>query len=308
MIENPPIVGFLGFGEAAFHISRGLLQAGISQVAAFDIHQDTPGRGKIIRERASTAGVPLMTSNRELLASAEIVFSTVTAGQALAAASQSATHLSTRHTYADLNSVSPSLKQSIAAVVEATGAKFVELAVMSPVPGHGHKAPMLAGGQAALAFVERLSPFGIRAEVVSSSIGVASATKMCRSIIVKGLEALITECMLGATYYGADERVLASLGETFPQIDWPGLANYMVGRVVVHGERRAREMEQVAETLRGAGVDPIMTEAVVRRMDWSVEMELLPRFEGKAPSDYRQLAAAVLGKAMGTREADECLL
>jgi hypothetical protein len=58
--------------------------------------------------------------------------------------------------------------------------------------------------------------------------------------------------MLAASYYGADERVLASLAESFPAMDWPKLANYMVGRVVVHGHRRAREMEEVAETLRAA--------------------------------------------------------
>ena len=155
------------------------------------------------------------------------------------------------------------------------------------------RCPCWPEARAAPAFVERLGPFGVRAEVVSESIGAASATKMCRSIMVKGLEALITECLLAATHYGADQRVLDSLSETFPGIDWPHLANYMVGRVVVHGERRAREMEQVAETLRAAGVDPIMTEAIVRRMDWSVEKGLLQLFHGNAPANYRQLAAAL---------------
>src|SRR5688572_2846387 len=105
----------------------------------------------------------------------------------------------------------------------------------------------------------------MRFEVLSRKVGGASAVKMCRSIVVKGLEALLFECVLGATPYDADERVFASLNESLPGIDWKKLADYMVGRVVVHGERRAHEMEQVAETLRAIGIDPIMSEAAARR-------------------------------------------
>ncbi len=101
-----------------------------------------------------------------------------------------------------------------------------------------------------------MAPYGMRLEVVSSEVGTAAATKMFRSIVVKGLEALIFECVLGASRYGAEQRVFDSLGETFPGIDWNALANYMIGRVVVHGERRAREMEEVAETLRHLAIEP----------------------------------------------------
>lgn len=282
-------IGFLGFGEAGFHISRGLIGAGVPHIAAFDINQHTPGKGERIREQAAAAGVALLASNAELLQSNYLILSTVTADQAMTAAMQSAPNLTPNHTYADLNSVSPGTKQSIAQTVESAGAEFVEVALMSPVPPHGHKVPMLAGGPRALEFVERLSAFGIRAEVASAKIGAAAATKMCRSIMIKGMEALITECMLGASFYGADERVLASLAETFPGINWPELADYMVGRVVVHGHRRAREMEEVAETLRAADVDPIMTEAIVRRMDWSVTAGLRELFHGEAPAGYRDL-------------------
>jgi 3-hydroxyisobutyrate dehydrogenase-like beta-hydroxyacid dehydrogenase len=127
----------------------------------------------------------------------------------------------------------------------------------------------------------------------SVKVGEAAATKMCRSVIVKGLEALLTECVLGASRYGAEERVFASLSQSFPGIDWSELATYMVGRVVVHGERRAREMEEVAETLRSSGVDPIMAEATVRRMDWSAQLELKKVFKGEAPKNYKEFADAV---------------
>ncbi len=287
-------IGFVGFGEAAYHIAKGLQQPGISSITAFDINVT----GKM-RQRAREAGTRLLESNQELSESCDIMMSAVTADQALIAAEQNAPYLPPDHLYADLNSVSPGVKQSIARVIERSGARFAEIAMMAPVPPYGHKVPMLAGGDGAPAFVEKLAPFGISAEIVSREVGTAAATKMFRSIIVKGMEALITECVLGASRYNADERVFRSLSESFPGIHWKELADYMVGRVVVHGERRAREMEEVAATLREIDIEPIMAEAIVRRMDWSVEAGLKQLFGGEAPKSYREVVDAAAKKTVG---------
>jgi 3-hydroxyisobutyrate dehydrogenase len=287
-------IGFVGFGEAAYHIAKGLRQPGIASITAFDINITSK-----VRQRAREAETRLVETNGELAQSCDILMSAVTADQALHAAEQNAPHLTAQHIYADLNSVSPGVKQSIARVIEASGARFAEIAMMAPVPPYGHKVPMLAGGAGAQEFVDRLAPFGISAEIVSRDVGTAAATKMFRSIMVKGMEALITECVLGATRYHADERVFASLAETFPGINWKELADYMVGRVVVHGERRAREMEEVAATLREIDIEPIMAEAIVRRMDWSVEAGLKQLFGGEAPKGYREVVDATAKKLVG---------
>ena len=286
-------IGFVGFGEVAYHIAKGLRQPGIDGIAAYDIHANTPGLGERIRQRAAETAARLVPSNEELIGSCEIVLSTVTSNQAACAAGQNAPYLRPGQLYADLNSVSPALKQSIARTIGATGAGFVEVAVMAPVPPYGHRVPMLAGGASAPVFAERMTPFGMQIEVAGPEVGVAAATKMFRSIVVKGLEALMTECVLGASRYGAESRVFASLAESFPGIDWPALADYMVGRVVVHGERRAREMEEVAETLRALEIEPIMAEATARRMDWSAQMGLKARFHGEAPRSYREVVEAL---------------
>ncbi len=287
-------IGFVGFGEAAFHLAKGLRQPGIASITAFDINVTDQ-----VRQRAHEAGARLVESNADLVASCDIILSAVTANQALNAAEQNAPYLTAHHIYADLNSVSPGLKQSIARVIESSGARFAEIAMMAPVPPYGHKVPMLAGGEGAGDFIAALAPFGISAEIVSREVGTAAATKMFRSIIVKGIEALITECVLGATRYNADERVFASLDESFPGINWKKLADYMVGRVVVHGERRAREMEEVAATLREIDIEPIMAEAIVRRMDWSVEAGLKQFFAGQAPKSYRDVVDAAARKPVG---------
>jgi 3-hydroxyisobutyrate dehydrogenase-like beta-hydroxyacid dehydrogenase len=290
-------IGFVGFGEAGFHIARGLGGAGLSHISAYDIHAHTPGLGERIRRRAQESEVTLVPSNAELAAASDILLSTVTANRAQEAAEQTTPFLEARHMYADLNSVSPALKQAIGQMVEARGARFVEIAIMSPVPPNGHRTRMFLGGPHAEELTEKLRPYGMKLEVVSDQIGAASAIKMCRSVVVKGLEALLLECVLGAVPYGADERVFATLDESFPGMNWRKLAGYMVGRVVEHGERRARELEEVAATLRAIGVEPIMAEATVKRQDWCANLDLLPQFDGKAPEDYRIVVQAIVEKA-----------
>lgn len=280
-------VGFVGFGEAGFHIANGLRGAGLARTFAYDI--DT---GEKVRRRARETRTELLESNERLAAACDVIFSAVTADQAANAAAETAPYLSSHHYYADLNSVSPQVKQSIARTVSPS--RFVEAAMMAPVPPHAHRVPMLLGGKAAPDFVELLAPFGMRMEVVSTDqIGRAAAVKMFRSVVYKGLEALIFECVLGASHYGAEPRVFASLSESFPGIDFQKLADYMVGRVVVHGERRAREMEEVASTLRELGVEPMMAEATVRRMDWAADLGLKEQFGGEFPKTYKEVLDAI---------------
>src|SRR5215831_7478599 len=280
-------IGFVGFGEAGSHIAKGLKSAGLSRIFAFDIAPEK------VLHRAADAAVPLVSSNKELADFAEILFSTVTCARAKEAAEQTAPFLKAHHIYADLNSVSPALKQQIERVISESGAAFVEAAVMSPVPPHGHRSPMLLGGKSAQRFADLMTPFGMRLQVISDKIGTAAATKMFRSIIVKGLEALMLECVLASAPYGADERVFSSLNESFPGIDWQRLANYMISRVVVHGERRAREMEEVASTLDALGIEPIMAAAAARRHDWCARLRISRQFGPEGPASYRDALEAI---------------
>jgi len=275
-------LGFIGFGEAGSTIARGLRSAGLERIFAYDI---APKTSDI---------VTIVESPRALAASAEIIVSTVTSSSALDAATQHAPFLNARHTYADLNSVSPALKRDIDRVISATGARFVEAAVMAPVSPYGHKVPMLLGGAGAKSFVQAMAPFGMRMDVLDGAkVGSAAAVKMCRSIVVKGLEALLFECVMAATTFDADDLVFASLKETWPGIDWKALADYTSGRVVVHGERRAREMEEVADTLKAIGIDPIMAEATARRQDWSAQKNLRSHFGPEGPTTYRQIVDVI---------------
>ncbi len=290
-----PAIGFIGFGEAGSTIAAGLRSAGAAALFAYDINAEDAASGPRIREGAARSGATIVASSVELARASDVLFSTVTSSAALEAARQTFPFLEARHLYADLNSVSPGLKEAIAGVVTPSGAAFVEVAVMAPVLPYGHRVPMLINGPGAGAFAEAMAPFGMRLDTLrpSAKVGSAAAVKMCRSIVVKGLEALLVECVLGATRFEADDLVLTSLDESFPGIDWRKLADYMTGRVVVHGERRAHEMREVAETLRAIGVEPMMAEATARRQEWAARLDLRSQFGPSGPATYAEMVRAV---------------
>ncbi|HEX5420210.1 MAG TPA: DUF1932 domain-containing protein, partial [Gammaproteobacteria bacterium] len=172
--------------------------------------------------------------------------------------------------YADLNSVSPETKIRVGRWIEAAQARFVEIAVMSPIAPRGIRSPMLLGGKHAPAFIELMQCCDPDMRAISETIGTAAATKMCRSVMYKGLEALFLESMLAARRYGVDEAVLTSLAGTFEK-GWPETARYMVSRTLIHGRRRAEEMREAAKTVAEAGLEPLVTERIAEREDWAAD-------------------------------------
>ena len=290
---SPPSVGVIGFGEAGFHIGRGLKEAGLESIAAYDLNAKHPALGERIRRHAAESGVPLVDSPASLAEAGHVLISLVTADQAAAAARQCAPFLDAGHLYADLNSVSPDAKRAVEAVVTGAGARFVEGAIMAPAPGRGHRAPILLAGPDAGELVDALASFGMRMDVVSGRVGAAAAVKLCRSIVIKGLEALIVESALAAGRFDAGERVFASLEESFPGVDWPRMAGYMSRRVAIHGERRAREMDEAARMLDAIGIEPTMAAAAARVQDRCARLGIRDWFNGDPPEDYRAIAAAI---------------
>jgi 3-hydroxyisobutyrate dehydrogenase-like beta-hydroxyacid dehydrogenase len=173
--------------------------------------------------------------------------------------------------FLDINSVSPETKRASAAAVERSGADYVEAAVMAPVPPHGLAVPILLGGRRAARLRELLAPAGMALEIASAEIGKASAIKMCRSIMIKGLEALTVECLLTARQYGVENDIIASLDKSFPSLGWERLAGYLIGRVLNHGRRRAAEMREVAATIAETGLAPLLASATAERQDWTAD-------------------------------------
>jgi 3-hydroxyisobutyrate dehydrogenase-like beta-hydroxyacid dehydrogenase len=292
----------IGFGEAGSILGEDLVAAG-RQVAMYDILLDAPSSCAQMRDRARRAGVRAADTFDDAVAGAQVVISAVTASSSADVAAKAAGVLRAGQVLLDINSVSPTKKRSNASLVEAAGADYVEAAVMAPVPPQRLQVPMLLGGKRAAALADQLRGVGMSATALSEQIGVASAVKMCRSIVIKGLEALTTESMLAARRFGAEREVLESLNGTFPSMGWTGkLPDYLISRVAEHGRRRAAEMREVARTLEDVDVVPTMAMATAELQQWVVEAmgEHGVAYSGDGFS-WRELVDALGGR---TRSSD----
>lgn len=263
-------VALIGLGEVGQALAADLRKAGVEAISAFDI---AFARADSAQAQAAKAlGLTVAASAPEAARRATLAISAVTAGSALDAARATAPGLLGGTMYLDVNSVAPRTKQEAAEIVEKAGGRYVEAAVMSPIHPKGIGTPILLGGAHTEAFIEIGVPLGFNARKYADRIGAASSVKMCRSVMIKGLEAMVIESFTTARAYGVEAAVLASLTETFPGIDWERQGAYFFQRVIQHGRRRAEEMGEAAQTVREAGLEPWSAAGTAQRQAWMADL------------------------------------
>ena len=288
-------VGLVGYGEVGRILAEDLRNRGLA-VAAYDLKLGTSADAPLARH-ATQHDVSLAGTHAELASRADFIVSAVTASQTVAAAESCAPAVRRGAFFLDFNSASPGAKIKAAERVGAGGARYVEAAVMTAIAPYRIRVPLLLGGPSAAALQPLLVALGFDATVASDTLGVASATKMCRSVIVKGLEATVIESFTAARAYGVEDQVLASLAETFPGIDWEKQGGYFFQRAIQHGRRRAEEMREAAETVREAGMEPWAAAGTAARQAWMAEMADAGVFAGSdaARGGWRRHADRLLG-------------
>lgn len=250
-------LALIGFGEAASTFARAARWCG--EAVAFDV-------AIAPRQVMDELGVRRATSAAEALAGVPLVLSLVTAASALPAAREYAPMLAAGALWCDMNSVAPDTKRAAAEAVEMAGGRYVDVAVLAPVEPARLAVPLLLAGANAEEAGGLLRAAGFtQVRVVGAQVGRASAIKMIRSVMVKGIEALTAEMMLAAEAAGVTEEVLASLDASEKARPWGERAGYNLERMTTHGLRRAAEMEEAAKTLTALGVVPVMTDGTVLR-------------------------------------------
>jgi 3-hydroxyisobutyrate dehydrogenase-like beta-hydroxyacid dehydrogenase len=298
MSTNPRIC-LVGFGEVGQTLASDLRDRGHRDLSAWDVlFPDARSNPSIAVAGLVKAG----TDARHALANADVVISAVTAAQCVNAARTASACLSADAFYVDLNSVAPGTKTAAATLITAGGGRYVEAAVMAPIVPKRIATSMLLGGPHAAAFLDSAQGLGFTgARVYSDVIGKASAAKMCRSVMIKGIEALLTESMLSARRYGVEHTVIESLRDLFPGADWPKLSRYMISRSLQHGRRRAEEMREVATTVSDAGIEPHMSRAAAQRHDWAAQYAGAAHLEPLEP-----MLDAILASIQNPRGEQEC--
>ncbi len=297
----PERFAFIGFGEAAQAFIEGWRTVADTEIAAFDIKTDdqaTRASKMADYKRLNVAGAETAL---DAVKGTDVVVSAVTAEAAADAARSTVPVLGPGQLYLDINSCAPSRKREAADMVIATGADYVDVAVMAPVYPAMHRTPLLIGGPGAKRAEGLLHRLQMKFETVSDRVGDASTIKMVRSVMIKGIEALISESIVAAVQEGIDDNILESLELTYPGMDWKNRAGYMLERMIRHGRRRAGEMREVAKTMDDLGIGGLMAAATAERQQQVADLNLLDGFDGQPPADHRVLAEAIL-KARAAKE------
>ncbi len=264
-------IGLVGYGEVGRILAEDLRARGVANIVAYDIKQGGPDEAPL-RTHADSHGVRLAAAHTELAAQSDLILSAVTASQAVPVAEACAPALRSGAWFLDFNSASPGAKIKAGEIVVAAGGRYVEGAVMTSIPPYRLRVPLLLGGPHAAALAPLLASLGFAGQAGPEKLGVASATKMCRSVMIKGLEAMVIESFTAARAWGVEDAVLASLAETFPGIDWEKQGAYFFQRVIQHGRRRAEEMREVAQTVREAGLEPWSAAGTAERQAWVADL------------------------------------
>jgi 3-hydroxyisobutyrate dehydrogenase-like beta-hydroxyacid dehydrogenase len=291
-------IAFIGFGEAAQAFLEGWRSVSSfhAQVSAYDIKTDSPDSDVRAGKCADyvAAKVTGASTAPEAAARAEAVFSVVTADQAYEAALAALPGVKKGAFFFDCNSCAPQTKVRTARRLDDAGGRYADVAVMAPVRPRLHRTPLLVSGPHAAEAVAALRALDMAAEVYEGPVGASSAVKMIRSIMMKGLEALVVECVLAGRKAGVIETVLDSLDDTYPGFDWKNRSGYMLERVMMHGVRRAAEMREAALTVDLLGLDGAMSRASV---GWQQTIgDLALRATAEEGADYLALADKILAR------------
>jgi len=295
MAMGRPTIAFIGFGEAGQAIASGLREAGIERIAAWDILFPA-AEGAKLKDAAATIGVRCAVSAADAVHGADAIISAVTAASSVDAARSVKARVAQQPFFLDINSVSPGRKQETAKLL-GDAARYVDVAVLAPIHPARHQTPMLLAGPHAAAVAPAMSALGMRVTLAGSEIGAAAAIKMVRSVMIKGIEALTLECFLAAARAGVVDEVAASMKNNYPGLDWAKMVPYNLERMASHGERRAAEMEESADTLRELGVEPLMAMATVQRQREMGQIGKQPGVRGALPEGRAAILNAISAAA-----------
>ena len=286
-------LGLLGFGEAAIRFAQDLSQAGLKDIVAYSRSGAKAQPGDPLHAEAAAAGVQLVKTPRELCKRSDVIIALTPGKAALAAVRSVRKHLKPEQIYVDASSAAVKTMEQAAQLLEGR-ARFVDAAIMSPVPLNGIKGVIGASGADAETFRALMVPFGMNVKVVGPKPGGASAMKLIRSVCMKGLSAVLVECLEAAQRYGVLEVAAADIAASFDERPFAqNMKRYVCG-TAVHAERRIHEMADVLALLNSLGSSTRMTKATRAKLVDVTRMGLREKFNAREPDTIAAVMEAIV--------------
>lgn len=293
-------LGFIGFGEAAQNIAKGLKNEKKDiQITAYDVaFKDEKFKAKI-KDNFKYLNITLCVSLKELIDNNVLIIVATSAKTAAQISYDCYDFLTSKHIYVDINATSPDIQKEIANVINSRRSFFVDAAVMGVIPKLNHKVPMLISGDGSDAFLEFGEKYNMNLEKIDINPGTSSGVKMARSIFMKGFTTTLIETLKAASSLNMENKVLNSINESLGIKDLEHLSNNLISRTVMHSERRSAEMVEVIKTFEKHNVEMIMAKATQKSLDYLTECNLKDYFSS-TPNNYKDVI-----KKIRERENDD---
>lgn len=295
MSSVPIRLGLLGYGEAAARLARDFSQAGFSDITAYSRSGAKAQPGDPLHQRAQAVGVKLVKTVGTLAKKSDIIIALTPGKAALPALKKIRKYLRPDHLYIDASSNSAHNMEQAAALV-GDAAKFVDASIMGPVDIMGLKVPFVASGRHAAEFRDRMTPHGMVINVVGSNPGDASAMKLIRSVLMKGLAMLLLETMEAAQRRNILDAVIEDSSVTFNEIPFQKIIKRYVGGTAVHCERRIHEMKECLELLHDMGSTDRATKATIAMLRDMVRMGMPQQFTAEPDSIHPVIDALIAAR------------
>ncbi len=295
-------LGLVGYGEIGSTLGGGLRDAGLDQIVCYDRFAFDGPYAALIQQRARAAGIPLLRSNAELAEKADIIIGVTPGSQSVVSAMAFSQALGPQHVFVDFASSTPNVKTRVAEILTPSGAQLGDASIMG-TPRDGYAMAVLTSGPAGERARDLLTPWGMKIDYVSDRIGTASGIKILRSVLFKGIEALVDETMLAARHYGLEDAVFASAAKSLAR-PWMDTVESLMTSGVIHAQRRMEEVMMASEAVQDAGIAPLMAQATVARLRWKAELGLKDHFGGVVPATAREAVEGMMERMPASRRKD----
>jgi len=283
-------LGFLGYGEVGYYVSKGFGQDGLSGIRAFDVGLlNDDSYKQTILERGKDAGVTFTASLEELMQECNVIVAAVPSRFNRDLALSVLPFMKPEILYVDLSSSAPSLKEEMAEKFIEKGCKYVDGVILEGPPAKLHKVLMYLSGQGAEDWVELTKPYNTRCELLEGPAGYAAKVKIVRSAFMKGFEALCIESLLFARKCKIEQRIMDSLSTVFNNEAFESIVTRMICTNTVHSKRRALEAEDSIALMNAEGIVPTMCTSTVERLHKTADLGLREELRGIPPTDLETL-------------------
>ncbi len=286
-------IGFIGYGEAAYNITLGFAQNGITGIRANDAMMDHPVMGKQVHARAAEAGVELVSDAKEVARWADVLFAAVPSSFTLDVCNTVKSELRPGQIYADVSASTPATKIAIWEQIKDTGVYFADAAMLGSLPQDKHRVPITVSGNGAEKFKEAMEPYGMRITLAGDKAGAASAIKLVRSIFMKGIATLMIETMQAADAYDVTDEIVASIGKSMDGIPFSQHLDRLIIGSALHAKRRAAEMKGSIAMLEEEKLSSEMTTATKHRLEDLIPYNFAEKYVGSKPKNFSEVIEAI---------------